>query len=355
MRRYIVAAAACALSLGACAADDDDLTRTDSAPAVSSSAPSSAPPTAGASHAPLTYSPTTDVAQHRAIGLDVAAIRELLEPTDPSAEPGFAPASTIWSDGNSSAKSDGSKRTLAGFVMDHPAGKAVMEAFAGTGSADGLTTEQRVEWIDKGMTVALKVKALEELDAAKEKLAAGAVDPVEGATHNVDEAWAFLAAEGNGVLATASKRSVDFALGEHDLGNDVIAAMQAAQDAIGNKDAGALDKAIEEARGAMNRIFALAVKKYAAAGETDATARAEGLAFSWGLVDHMSAAGLKTIQDALGADASAGAGESVAAALDAAAGELGITDDLPPYPLSSASSPPMSDPSPPSSSSSSTS
>lgn len=328
--RIVAATAACGFLLAACGSDP---AVESGAPAEASapSNPGAAPAGTGAALVALAYAPTTDVAQHGAVGQDMAAIRALLKPTEANAKPDFAAAKEIWSKGKFSTKGDGTKRTLAGFVAEHPVGTAVADAFAGTGSASDLTDAQRIEWVDKGMTVALAVKIMDELAAAKEKLAAGEVNPTSGATHNVDEAWAFFNAEGNGVISTAVKRSKDYALGDHALGNDGIAAMQAAQNAVGQKDAAALEQAIAKVRGATNRIFALAVKKYAAAGETDAKARAEGMAFSWALVDQMPEADLKTIQEAFGKEAVAGAGKTVADALDAAADELGITSGLPAY------------------------
>jgi hypothetical protein len=151
--------------------------------------------------------------------------------------------------------------------------------------------------------------------------------------HNVDEVWAYFDAEGEGVVATATKRAKDFGLVEHALGNDVIAAVVAARDAVEAKDAAALDTAAEDARGAMNRVFALAVKKYAVeAGKDDAKARSEGLAFSWGLIGELSAADQKTIEAAFAEDAGAGAAKTVADTLDGATDKLGIDGPLPAYP-----------------------
>jgi len=284
-----------------------------------------------------TYTPTSDVSANAAIGKDVAAIRALLEPEGANAKPEFAAAEKIWSKGQNSTKSDGTNRTLAEWVDKQPAAKGVSDALAGSGTAARLSDEARVEIVDKGMIVSLRSHSLEEFDGAKEKLAAGELDPKEGAIHNVDEVWAYYDAEGHGVGATAAKRAKDFGLDEHSLGNDVIAGIKAAQAAVTAKDAAALDAAAAQTRGAMNKIFALAVKKYAAEGEADdgAKARAEGLAFSWGLHGQLSAADLKSVQAAFATKAApAGAARSVADTLDAAATKLGFTGPLPAYPAS---------------------
>ncbi len=315
MYRWIAAAAACGLLLAGCGSDGDDAAA-PAAPAAKSTAAAAA-----------SYTPTSDVSGNAAIGQDVAAIRALIEP-EGGAKPDFAAAEKIWSQGQNSKKSDGTNRTLAGFVEEHPSGARVAHALAGSGTAAKLTDEQRVEWIDKGMVVALKVHALEEFDGAKEKLAAGELDPQEGAIHNVDEVWAYFTAGGEGVIATAAKRAADFGMDEQSLGNAVIDGITEARAAVEANDAAALDAAAAETRGAMNRIFALATKKYAVEGASDATALSEGVAFSWGLIGELSAADLKSLQTALGKDAPA-----VSATLDAAASKLGFTSPLPAYPV----------------------
>lgn len=323
MLRWIAAAAASGLLLAGCGSEDDDAGAGAAAKPVTAS-------DAGA--AASTYTPTSDVSGNAAVGKDVAAIRALLGPEQAGAKPDFRAAAAIWSKGENSVKDDGTNRTLAGFVEEHPVAKHVDAALAGTGIAAGLSDEQRVEMIDKGMVVTLKVHALDEFDGAKEKLAAGELDPQEGAIHNVDEVWAYFDAEGEGVVATAAKRAKDFGLGEHELGNDVLAAIEAARDAVEAKDAAALDAAAERARGAMNRVFALAVKKYAVeAAKDDAKARSEGLAFSWGLTGELSAADQTTIEAAFADDAPAGAAQTVADTLDGAAGKLGFAGPLPAY------------------------
>jgi hypothetical protein len=319
MHRGLAAAAACGLLLLAgCGAEDDE--------------PAAAAATAQPASAATTYTPVSDVSSNAAIGQDVAAIRALLEPEQAAAKPDFAKAAEIWSEGRFSKTSDGTNRTLARFVEKHPVATRVQHALTGSGTAAALSQTARVEWIDKGMVVALKVHALEEFVGAKEKLAAGELDPQEGAAHNVDEVWAYFSAGGEGVVATAAKRSKDFGLGEHKLGNDVVAGITAAQQAVADKDATALEAAAQQTRGAMNRIFALAVKKYAVEGARDATARAEGLAFSFGLDGELDDGDLKTIQTALGPQAGDGSATVVAEALDGAVAELGFSGPLPAYP-----------------------
>ena len=326
MHRWTAAAAACGLLLLAgCGSDDDE-------PAAVAAPPASAANAAASGEPPATYAPVSDVASNAAIGRDVAAIRALIKPEKAGAKPDFAAAAEIWSEGRFSKKSDGTNRTLAGFVEKHPVATRVEHALAGRGTAASLSEAQRVQWIDKGMTVTLKVHALDEFEGAKEKLAAGELDPQEGAAHNVDEVWAYFSAEDEGVIATAAKRAEDFGLGEHELGNDVIAGISAAQKAVTARDAAALEAATQATRGALNRIFALAVKKYAVEGAADATARAEGLAFSWGLEGELDSGDLRKIQAAFDPQPAAASAATVAQTLDAAAAQLAITAPLPPYP-----------------------
>jgi len=321
MLRWIAAAAASGMLLAGCGSDDDEGTPGEPAAAVAKTT------------AAKTYQPTSDVSGNAAVGKDVADIRALLEPEQAGAKPDFEAAGVIWSKGKNSVKSDGDKRTLASFVEEHAVLGHVDAALAGTGIAKGLTDEQRIQMVDKGMIATLKIHALDEFGGAKEKLAAGELDPQEGAVHNVDEVWAYFDAEGEGVVATAAKRAKDFGLGEHDLGNDVVAGVEAARDAVEAKDAAALDAAAEQTRGALNRVFALAVKKYAVeAAKDDAKARSEGLAFSWALIGHLSAADQKTIEAAFAEDAGAGSAQTVSDTLDAASDKLGIDGPLPAYP-----------------------
>jgi len=312
-------AAVAALAAGC---GDDELAATSSGPKTGT--------TVAVPAAPGSYSPVSDVFAHGAIGKDVAAIRALLDPAAGGA-PEFDAAEKIWTAGTNSKKDDGSVRTLAGFVEDATTGERVLDALRGSGAASDLDAPARAEWIDKGMTVALKVKVLEELEAAAAKVEAREVDPAEGAPHNVDEAWAFFVAEEEGVGLTAAKRAKDFGLPEDELGDAALTGLAAAQRAAVAGDAAALRAATETVRGALNRVFALAVKKYAAEGIGDDVARQEGVAFSWGLTGELPAGARKIVRAAF----AEGAGTEQVAALDAVldrqATALGISGPLPDY------------------------
>jgi hypothetical protein len=238
------------------------------------------------------YQTVSDVAAHAAIGKDMAAVRAALEEGD------FEAAGTIWSQGANSKKDDGTMRTLAGFAEGQAIAGHVEDALAGSGSAVELDAAQRAQWVDKGMLAAVEAKVLAELDAALDKVRIGETDAAEGAPHNVDEAWAFYVAEGEGLHATAEKREADFGL-DGRVSAPVIAALAEAQDAAAAGEFEALQAARERVRGAMNLVFALATTKYAREAIDDEVAGAEAIAFAWGLVGDLEDAELERIGRAL--------------------------------------------------------
>ena len=309
MKRYVVLGAALAAFAAGCGGDDGG---GDEAA------------TAGAA-----YSTVSDVDAHVAIGKDVAAIKALLEPAAEGGEVDFEQVGEIWSEGRNSRKGDGTARTLAGFVGGTDVGERVLDAIGGDGEARGLDPAQRRQWIDKGVSAALALKVLGELDAAAEKVEAGDTGAAEGAPHNVDEAWAFYTAGGEGLATTAEKRAADFGL-EGEVSEPVLEALAAAQDAAEAGDGGAFSAAREDVRGGLNRIFALATKKYLVEGIGDEVARAEGLAFSWGLIGLPDAA-RGALDAAFGERASERRSAEAADALDAALSELGIEGDVPDF------------------------
>lgn len=316
-----LAATVATLSLAACGDDDPAATSAGSTPAAAVTTTASA--SSGA------YTAVSDVTAHAAIGKDLGSIRALLEPAAEGGDADFAGAARIFTGGRHSKKGDGTMRTLAGFVEGTDLAQRIGDALAGTGQAADLDPAQRRQWADKGLLAALRAKILDELDAAAEKVAAGETDPEEGAPHNVDEAWAFFEAEGEGIATTAKKRAADFGLDENELSGAVLTALGDAQQAASAGDARALKAAREATRGALNRIFALAVKKYAGKAGDDAVAREEGRAFAWALEDDLRAGARTAIAGAFAADADTTAVEAAIAALDEQASALGFDGPLP--------------------------
>ncbi len=124
--------------------------------------------------------------------------------------------------GGASKKSDGGTRTLAGLVKA-PDVVAYITTAIDSGDGSDAVRAQRVE---KGITALLYLKILDEIEVAKTKVAEAKTDPKEGAPHNVDEAWAFYTANGNGVQSTAQKRGGDF---KKPVDQTVLAALAATQ------------------------------------------------------------------------------------------------------------------------------
>lgn len=278
-----------------------------------------------------TYEPGSDVAPHAAIGADIAEIQALLEPAaqGEGEEADFEAVGEIWAGGSNSQKSDGTPRTLAGFVEDDPIADRVNAAIEGEGPARRLGFDERRQWIEKGISAALATKILAELDEAAAKIEEGNTGPTEGAPHDVDEAWAFFEAQGSGLAVTAAKRAEDYGLAVEEVEGPVIAALKDAQAAARESDGESFDAAREEVRGALNFIFALAVEKYLTTGVGDGVATQEGLAFSWGLAGLPDEA-RATLMESFG-DLDEDAAERGSAAVDEAAGELAIERGIPNY------------------------
>jgi len=268
--------------------------------------------------AAVSYAAGSDVAAHAAIGVDAARIRELLEPATEGRPVDWAAVRTVFVDGGGSKKSDGTLRTLAGLAEEHPATAAVTAALAG-GKSDAVRAQQ----VDKGITVILAQKVLDELASAAEKVAAKDLDPKKGAAHNVDEAWAFFIAQEQGPALTADKRGKDFST---PLRQPVVAALVAARDAALAGENAALADSTARVEAALNHVFYLAVYKYLA-HDGDVVKQAEGSAFYLALaakVKDADAAADSAIRAALsGGDTATGrAALNRAAVLTA----LGLTD-----------------------------
>lgn len=195
---------------------------------------------------------------------------------------------TTFRQGGASRKGDGSLRTLAGIASDHPATAIVNAAIDGSGDSAGAEDAVRAQRVDKGITVLLAAKVVDELKAAEEKAATGEKDPAEGAPHNVDEAWAFFVAEEQGPALTADKRAADFGR-EGKVREPVIAALTAAQKAAAAGDVAALRQASTDVSGALDYIFYLATHKYLD-HEGKADKRAEGESFYLAIAERVRSA-----------------------------------------------------------------
>lgn len=220
---------------------------------------------------PAAYTPVSDVDAHAAIGADFASIKQQLANAKDAKPVDWAAVKTSFSTGGASKKSDGTNRTLASLVKAPEAVAHVTAAIDGGEETDAV----RAQRIEKGITALRHVKILDEIEAAKTKLAEAKTDPKDGAPHNVDEAWAFYTAGGNGVQSTAVKRGDDF---KKPLDQPILAALTATQTAAVAGNRQAFDSAHRTLSSTLNHVFYLATYKYLDTGG-DPVRRAEGESF----------------------------------------------------------------------------
>lgn len=232
--------------------------------------------------APVAYVTVSDVDSHAAIGDDIAAIKAETAKAKEDLPVDWDVVGQVFTEGGASKKGDGSTRTLAGLVDAPDIVAMVNAAIADNASSDAV----RAQRVEKGISVLLHLKVLDELDAAATKLADGKTDPADGAPHNVDEAWAFYTANGNGLQSTAIKRGDDFGV---DADSPLLTALAAAQQAAGAGQADAFDAATEQVRGALNYVFYLATYKYLDHGGNEAK-QAEGATFYLAIAPTVEAA-----------------------------------------------------------------
>lgn len=293
--RWLAVLAVAATAAGACGSENDS---EEGASATTTAATVPAGVTDGADG----YAPVSDVDAHAAIGLDAEEIRVLMEPATDGGAVDWAAVDAMFTGGSSSKNGDGSLRTLAGLAPDDPVTAVVAEAIGGTGSSAGVSEAVRRQKVDKGITVLLERKVLDELAAAGDKVAKGEVDPAQGAPHNVDEAWAFYTAEGNGPAATAAKRAGDFGRAGT-VHEAVVAGLTAAQAAAVAGDSAALAEATGDVEAALDYVFYLATFKYLDTGD-DPVKRAEGETFYLGIRPELATAASDADREITGAFAS---------------------------------------------------
>lgn len=269
-----------AVTLGACGSDGEQPSAQQATSTTSTEAPQTAV-TPGADG----YTPVSDVAPHAAIGLDAKEIRSLMEPATSDGEVDWEAVGRVFTEGKNSKKAEG-LRTLATLAPDDPATAMVLDAIRGTGSAAGASAGVRRQKVDKGIVVILERKVLAELEAASKKVADNKTDAATGAPHNVDEAWAFYTAEGNGPAATATKRANDFKK-EGQVHEAVIKGLSSAQAAASSGDAAGLEAATAEVEAALDYVFYLATFKYLDT-KNDPVTRAEGETFYLGIQSELA-------------------------------------------------------------------
>jgi hypothetical protein len=220
------------------------------------------------------------VAAHAAIGQDIAAIKAAMEPATKSQAVDWLTVGNTFEKGGASKKGDGTNRTLAGLVAASESVTFIRDAIAGKGTSVGAPDAVRRQRVDKGISVLLGEKVVAELGTARTKVEAKNVDKTTGAPHNVDEAWAFFTAEGNGLASTAEKRAADFER-EGQVKEAVLAALVEAQEAAQQGNLAAFDSATGDVEKAIRYIFYLATFKYLASA--DEVGRTEGRTYYRGI------------------------------------------------------------------------
>ncbi len=187
---------------------------------VSASVSGVTPPKPGAAGAPSTvsadvtkgdgvYTPVSGVGIYQLISLDVAEITRL---TNAVNEGRPLPAQEILAVYEQArfAKVGETARPLRNFAKSPDRAKnfpeaaefyqsptflddLVMDGINGTGTAASLSPAQRRQLIQKGIARIVYHFSIYEFQAGEAKLRQGNIDPVTGAPHNIDEAWAIYA------------------------------------------------------------------------------------------------------------------------------------------------------------------
>jgi hypothetical protein len=277
------------------------------------------------------YNVVSNVDSYFAIGLDLRDIRALVSPAAEGRRVDWAAVQALYEDGKNQVRADGSVRSLASMATDpavlamFPNGESVFgranfidaqarDTINGTGRSANTSENARRNIMDKTMLMIVYGKALQELEAARNRIAAGNLDNNTGAPHAVDEAWGAIAGalDGSGLrtyslLGFAVARDLNFKLAGK-FRNPMEAAFTNALQAAQAGDAAAFDTAQAEIRGYMNSVFYLSALRYAKTVEmqTGTSAREGGLAEGWAfwqsirpIVAGASASAAQTVESAL--------------------------------------------------------
>jgi hypothetical protein len=246
---------------------------------VAALAPSSGPTTGDG-----IYTPVSNVDSYLYFAVDFQEISAL---TNAVLEGGPLPAAqilSIYDSGRNFRTAAGEVRSLRAFARaearanEFPEsvefyGRAtflddtVTQAIAGVGSAAGYSPALRRQAIQKGIQRILYYHTLQELRAAIPKIAAGNVEPIAGAPHNVDEAWAIYMGLPDGtsyprsLSGTARSREMNF---NRDglVDRPLREALQRAQRAAGAGNMGEFNAAQRDVESRLVAIFYLGAARY---------------------------------------------------------------------------------------------
>ena len=225
------------------------------------------------------YTPVSNVDGYFNFALDRRDMLDLISAGD------FAGARDIYVNGRNFVRGDGTRRPLQSIATDanvlaqFPNGAeaygseqfldpTILQGLDGTGRGADVPDGARRQLVDKGLQMVFLGKALQELDAARDRVEAGNTDDATGAPHAVDEAAALYlgAADADGnrpwsLANTAASREGNFGLeGRLDLPlrHAFVDALRAAQAG----DLPAYEDAQSRVEGYLNSIFYLASLRY---------------------------------------------------------------------------------------------
>jgi Low iron-inducible periplasmic protein len=203
--------------------------RTFATPTSIAAAPVSTSPTAGDG----TYTPTSNVDGYLYFGVDFQDISALTNAVNEGIPLPSSDILAIYERGKNFRTASGDLRGLRAFARadararEFPDAAAfygsgtfldtpLVQAIAGVGPASSYSPAQRRQVIQKGIQRILYYHTLQELLAAPPKIEAGNIEPIAGAPHNVDEAWAIYMGLPDGssyprsLSATARSREMNF-------------------------------------------------------------------------------------------------------------------------------------------------
>jgi len=225
------------------------------------------------------YTPVSNVDGYFNLSLDLHDIKGLITAGD------WVGAVAIYEDGKNSLHGDNTRRSLRSLATS----KSVLAIFPngeqiygnpqfldahiqiglnGTGRAAELPDGARRQLVDKGIQTVLYAKALQKIESARTKTAAGNTDDNSGAPHAVDEAAAtYLGAVNEegirafSLSATARSREGNFGL-EGKLDVPLQIEFASLQQAARDGDLAVFEAAEAKVRGNLNAIFYLATLRY---------------------------------------------------------------------------------------------
>jgi hypothetical protein len=223
---------------------------------------------------------------------------------------------------------------------------SLASAIAGIGPMGSYTPAQRRQVIQKGIARILYYHAIQEARAAEPKIQAGNIEPLNGAPHNVDEAWAIYmgAPDGNAyprsLSGVARSREMNF---NRDGSLDVPAreALQRAQQAAGAGDLNGYRAALKDFESRLNATFYVSTARYlnealkaAQSGNAAAAgvSQAEGLSYYQAIQPLVGKADPAVDQAIVGyfradpGSLTAARRDEVLAALNSTITELGLTE-----------------------------